>query len=266
MTEKEFVQWQVDEYNKAVGNLNESDGYDCVICKNKGFTSMVKYNEFIKSHFETLVPCKCARIRSAIKRLNRSGLKNIVKDYTFDNYKCETAWQDNVKFYAMRFCKDNENNWFFIGGQSGAGKTHLCTAIAVHYIRTGKEMRYMLWRDEISRIKASMNDDAGDMIKELKETQVLYIDDLFKMGKDEDGRVKMPTASDVNIAFEILNYRLLNPELITIISSERTLVELNQIDEAIAGRIAEKTKDAGYCLNIKKDPSRNWRMKGIQEV
>lgn len=61
-------------------------------------------------------------------------------------------------------------------------------------------------------------------------------------------------------------YRGPNPELVTIISSERTIGELSQIDEAIAGRIAERAKAAGYCLSIKRDPARNWRLKGIEEV
>jgi DNA replication protein DnaC len=103
-------------------------------------------------------------------------------------------------------------------------------------------------------------------MKELKETDVLYIDDLFKSGKDNDGRYKAPTAADVNVAFEVVNYRYNNPELITIISSERTLVELDDIDEAIAGRIAEKSKAGGYCINLKPDKTRNWRMKGLLEL
>ena len=103
-------------------------------------------------------------------------------------------------------------------------------------------------------------------MKELKKTDVLYIDDLFKGGKGEDGKYKPPTAADINAAFEIINYRYNNPELVTIISSERTLVELNDIDEAIAGRIAERSKESGYCINLKPDKKRNWRMKGLMEI
>jgi DNA replication protein DnaC len=191
-----------------------------------------------------------------------------VKDYTFDKYEAEEPWQQTIKATAQRFLQDDRNTWFFIGGQSGAGKTHICTAIAVHYIRNGKEVKYMLWRDEITKVKAVVNDPEqyGELMKALKETDVLYIDDLFKGGKGEDGQYKPPTAADINAAFEIINYRYNNPNLITIISSERTLVELNEIDEAIAGRIAERAKESGYCINLKKDKSRNWRMKGVGEI
>lgn len=268
MSQQELEQFKADSYNRTEGRLNQVDGYNCDLCKNKGYIASVYHNEQFGYYSELMTPCKCMKVRNAIKRLNRSGLKNVVKDYTFDKYEATEEWQRLIKEKAKTFCKDDDNNCFFIGGQSGAGKTHICTAIAVDYIRNGKEVKYMLWRDEITRLKAVVNDmeQFTPFMKELKQTDVLYIDDLFKSGKGDDGKYKPPTAADINYAFEIINYRYNNPELITIISSERTLVELNDIDEAIAGRIAERSKNQGYCINLKKDSSRNWRMKGLNEI
>lgn len=260
--EEEKARW----YNESVGNLNERDGYDCPLCKNKGDYMVVGESFGVPS--QALMPCKCQKARRAIMRLNKSGLKNIMRDYTFDKYETVDPWQETIKAKAIQFLKDSNHDWFFIGGQSGAGKTHICTAIAVQYIRDGREVKYMLWRDEITQIKSVVNehDKYTELMDALKKTDVLYIDDLFKSGKGEDGKPKMPTAADVNVAFEILNYRYNNPGLITIISSERTLSELLEIDEAVAGRIAEKSKAGGYCLNLKKDKSRNWRMRGCDEI
>ena len=266
MTEQEYEQRKCDRYNAEEGDLHIADGYECALCKNKGFTAEVR--EVYNHWSETLIPCKCQRARKAIHRLNRSGLQNVVKKYTFDKYEAVEPWQQSCKAAAMRFCKDAEHNWLFIAGQSGSGKTHLCTAATVHFIRKGNDAQYMLWRDDIAKIKAVGTDavEREALVKPLKETPVLYIDDLFKMGKDRNGNVEPPTPTDVNIAFEIINHRYNNPQLITIISSERTLTELCQIDEAVAGRIAERTKEAGYCLNIKRDPARNWRMRGLEEI
>lgn len=268
LTTQEYEQREADKFNSASGSLNVDDGYNCDICKNKGFIAKVIYDETYGDYIQLVSHCKCQKVRNAIRRLNNSGLKNIVKDYTFDKYETPDAWQQAIKTAALGFCKDTENNWFFIGGQSGSGKTHLCTAIAVYYIKHGKDCKYMLWRDDITKIKACVNelDEYKRIMKELKETSVLYIDDLFKSGKGIDGKPAAPTAADVNAAFEIINYRYNNPQLITIISSERTLAELFDIDEAIAGRIAERTKACGYCINLKKDSSRNWRMKGLSEI
>ena len=268
LSPKEYEERKANVYNASRGSLNEADGYNCDLCKNKGYIATVSHNEQFGYYSETLVPCKCQRVRNAIHRLHLSGLKNIMKDYTFDKYETQDEWRRVLKEKAMQFCRDDAHTWLFMGGQSGAGKTHLCTAIAVHYIRKGKDTKYMLWRDEIAQIKALVNDAQAyaERMRALKEAPVLYIDDLFKGGLAEDGRFRPPTEADIKAAFEIINYRYNNPDLITIISSERTIAEINQIDEAIAGRIAERAKAGGYCLNIKRDPARNWRMHGIAEV
>lgn len=268
MTPQEYEQRKADMYNESVGNLNEQDGYDCQVCKNRGFIAEVRQNEQFGYFSEVMRPCKCHKARNALRRLARSGLKDVVKKYTFDKYEAHEAWQQAVKDKAVKFSTDEENHWFFIGGQSGCGKTHLCTAIAIHMLRHGKDVRYMVWPKEIQAIQASVNDPERyeALTRELETTEVLYIDDLFKHGNDEFGRQKPPSEAEVRRAFEILNYRLNTPELTTIISSERTLAELIDIDEATAGRIAERTKDAGYCINIKKDRARNWRMRGVDEI
>ena len=212
--------------------------------------------------------CKCQRARKTIRRLNKSGLKNIIKDYTFKSYEAEEPWQKVIKDTAMRFVKDEEHTWFFIGGMTGCGKTHICTAIAGYYLKHDKAVKYMLWRDEVVKLKANVNNHAeySEMIDSLKTAEVLYIDDLFKTGKDADGNAQRPTGADVNIAFEILNYRYNNPKLITIISSECKVTDMLDIDEAVAGRIAEKTSQYGYGLNINRDRKKNYRLRGTIEL
>ena len=80
----------------------------------------------------------------------------------------------------------------------------------------------------------------------------MYIDDLFKTKQGAS-----VTAADINIAFEILNYRYIN-DMLTIISSEKTLREILDIDEAVGSRIYEMAQ--GYILNISADPAKNYRM------
>ena len=107
-----------------------------------------------------------------------------------------------------------------MGGQSGAGKTHLCTAVTVHYIRKGKEARYMLWRDEIAQIKAIVTDSAAYAARmdALKKTPVLYIDDLFKGSLkdgihddnfDVDEELKKPTFTKAGDIWTLGRHRLI---------------------------------------------------------
>jgi DNA replication protein DnaC len=193
--------------------------------------------------------------------MKRSGLKDIITDYTFDKFIDSEPWQKAVKAAAVEYSK-NPTGWFALCGQSGSGKTHLCTAICREFLLSGKRVVYMLWRDEIVKIKeaAKGSEDSGelrDLLDKYKTAEVLYIDDLFKTGRAADNTIPKPTAADINYAFEIINYRYNNPSFITIISSELTEDELLDVDEAIGGRIYERAK----TFTIAKNRDRNYRIK-----
>lgn len=247
-----LTQMQVDAYNNTEGNLNEYDGYNCSHCKNKGFIARVDENGN-----EAHRPCKCSKVRETLRKARKSGLGNILSDYTFDKYKTENKWQNDLKNTAIAFCKDDEAKWFFIGGQVGSGKTHLCTAIAGHYIKAGYDTQYMLWCEESKKLKAIVNDFAlyNDAINKYKSASVLYIDDFLKTQNGEQ-----PTKGDINLAFEILNSRLMETDKITIISSEKTLTDILTYDEATMSRIYQKT--GKYKTNIAKDLEKNYRLRG----
>lgn len=256
MTQEEAVRFKVDCENRKSGNLNERDGYDCKVCKNKGVIH--KVDVYLGDYKEIVADCECAPIRKSIRRMKRSGLEDVIKKCTFARFEATEEWQRVVKQTAMEYAKEPAG-WFFIGGQSGCGKTHLCTAICRELLLKGMETYYMKWRDDIAKLKglALDADEREKMISKYKNAPVLYIDDLFKTGRNPDGTEPKPTAADINIAFEIINYRYCKPELLTVISSELSVNELVDIDEATGGRICERAK----VLNIAKDRSRNYRTK-----
>ena len=149
---------------------------------------------------------------------------------------------------------------------SGCGKTHICTAICREFLLHESEVVYMLWRDDIVRIKAAITDseEYSGEIQRYKQAETLYIDDLFKTGRgQDDSGMQKPTAADINVAFEILNYRY-NNKLPTIISSECTMSELLKIDEAIAGRIVECASP--MVLAVRPDKGKNYRLKKAVEL
>lgn len=258
MTNEELLaraQEQADRVNKASGNLT---GYDCPVCRNKGWVEEVRENgQQAGRPCYTTGPreCECMKIRKSKWLLKKSGLERLAARCTFDSFKTEEPWQAAIKRSAIEFTKCF-CGFFFIGGQSGCGKTHICTAMALAFINQGRETRYMLWTDEAARIKACITDEAvyNDKMWSLKTVDVLYIDDLFK----PTGANAQPTSADIRLAYEVINYRY-NAGKTTIISSERTTSELNDIDEAIAGRIKEYSE--GFCINIARDKAKNWRMK-----
>ena len=257
LSARDYEQFKVDGLNATVGKRNEEDGYNCPVCKNKGYVfKVVEYADGSFSH--VCADCKCAEIRRSIMRMKRSGLKDIIKDYTFDKFEATEPWQKTIKSAAKDYAT-NQKGWFYIGGQSGCGKTHLCTAICREFLLEGKQVVYMMWRDDIAKIKglATFPEERQQMIDQFKMAEVLYIDDLFKTGRNADGSEPKPTAADINAAFEIINYRYNNPALLTIISSELNEDELLDIDEAVGGRVFERSK----TFSIAKDRSRNYRIK-----
>ena len=238
---------KIERYNEEIGTLK---GNDCPTCKNKGYV-MILDEEYI-----ALKECECLRTRKNKQLVEKSGLKKLIQEYTFEKFIANETWQRVIKEKALEFVQDMQPHWFFIGGQVGAGKTHICTAIVNELMQQGHEALYMLWRDEIMKLKANVMEgtEYAQAINAFKTKKVLYIDDLFK-----SERGKPPTTSDINIAFEILNARYNNRELITIISSEKLLKEIMGIDEAIGSRIFQKV--GSYVLELNRNPKMNMRLR-----
>lgn len=261
--EEAYCRMKCDALNAEPGGLNARDGYDCPQCKNRGYIAEPRQDDR-GIWREWVRPCRCRKTRAAMRRLERSGLKDIVREYTFDRYEAADDWQKAIKTAAERFVADDAHTCWFIGGASGCGKTHICTAIAGWYLRHGREVRYMLWRDEVVRLKASVTDaEEYDRIMEpLKRAEVLYIDDLFKTGRDEKTQSKRPTQADINIAFELINARYNNRRLVTILSSECVIEDILAIDEAIGGRIVERAMRQGYGFNVYPGEGKNYRLRG----
>jgi len=264
-SQEAYEQERTALYNASKGSLHEKDGWNCDICSNKGYIGEVEQNEMFGYYSMILKPCKCMRVRNALKRLEKSGLGDVVHTCTFDKYETPQEWQKDIKETALRFVADDSHNWFYIGGQSGAGKSHICTAIAIHYIRQAKNVRYMMWLDDIDRIKNAVTDaDAfEDLMNTYKNADVLYIDDLFKPVRGSDGRVMMPSGADIRRTFEIINYRYNLPGAVTIISSEKTIDELLDVDQALGGRIFQLTNAGGYCISLDHDIRKNYRLQGV---
>ncbi len=243
---------KADTLNSLVGDLT---GTDCTKCKNTGRIAHPREDGTV-----AVTECGCMKMRRCIWKMEKSGLKDVIREYAFDKFQTPATWQQKAKTIAQSYAEKPEG-WFLACGQSGSGKTHLCTAICRELLLSGKQVVYSAWRQDVAELKAiSMDSDRrAEKMAELKNAEYLYIDDLYKMGANPDGEVK-PTSADVSIAFEIINHRYIN-KLPTIISTEMLPEELLHIDEATGGRIVERAK--GNTLAIGKDTDKNYRLQGV---
>ena len=207
---------------------DESGKYRCTKCKDVTYI-LTK---------EGAVPCSCKSIRESEMMLKKSGISKEFANKTFDSldYSCNMQIfnaYNMAREYVMDFEEilDNRQNSIIFMGSVGGGKSHLSFAIANDLMKKGKSVIYMGYRDAIIKMKQNvMNMDVYEkIIKKYKDCKVLMIDDLFK------GNI---TGSDINIIFEIVNHRYFN-NLPMIISTEKNMDELLQIDEAIGSRILE---------------------------
>lgn len=89
----------------------------------------------------------------------------------------------------------------------------------------------MAYRNAVTRIKQNIMDEEvyNRELNQYTSAQVLYIDDLLK------GRL---TETDINIMYEIVNYRYMN-NMPVIISTEKSTDDLLAFDEAIGSRLIE---------------------------
>lgn len=242
-TETEKIQWKPFHPNAPI------EKGICPICRGeRQLMAFIDGNLYFKK-------CSCFEKEITMQQLKKTGIAESIEKYTFENFQTAEQWQQRLKQKALKFLEEKDK-WFFVGGQVGCGKTHICTAILGEFINQGKSVKYILWANEIVKLKANKMDDENyqSLINPLLTTQILYIDDFFKTEKG-----KKPSEADIRTAFEIINYRYVNKGLITIISSEKTVDDLIAIDETIGSRIHEKAKD--YINIIIWEEGRNWRLR-----
>ena len=233
--------------NERPGGLT---GYECKRCLNRGYMMQAREDGSLVS-----VECRCMPIRRSLRLLERSGLAKLVPQCKFECFQTPESWQKTMLDKARAFAADPDGRWFLASGTPGSGKTHLCTAICRELMLRGNETRYMLWTDESKALKACVN-DAGAYKKRmnpLKTVPVLYIDDFLKCKSGE-----YPTAGDVNLAFEIINGRYMDRQLVTVISSEWYPDDLLEIDGALGSRIYERAKESTISIV---GEGKNWRLK-----
>lgn len=226
--------------------------YKCDKCCDTGWILIPQENRQALA-----ISCDCRKIEKLKNEWKYSGINVEQSKYTFSSFEVWNEASSRIKDTAAAYCtefdeiKDKRRNSLLLCGQVGSGKTHCSIAVALNFLKQRIKVVYMPYRDVITKIKQNMIDQEyySRIISKYKTCEVLLIDDLFK-GKINE--------SDINIMFEIINYRYLNM-LPVIVSSEFTIDSLLSFDEGVGSRVYEMSKD--YIVEIEKDIQNNYRLR-----
>ena len=237
--------------------------YNCSICKNTLSTHSIDfYNDGTGHYFHhESKPCKCNLIRKSLKIMQDNGLLGIIKKKTFSNFTTTEAFQKTIKTNAVNFVKAiiaKQKVSFFIGGQSGAGKTHICSAMLGELARNGICVYFFNYIQDMATLnryqyKTEKTDEYENLLSMYKQADILYFDD-FMFGE--------VSVSEQKIIFNIINHRYEN-DLPCIISSNKTMNDIRRINAPIYGRLYEMCSK--FVININNDETKNFRTGGKNE-
>lgn len=222
--------------NQQKEQQKETNHFKCEQCKDTGYIITPK------EHSQPIMtPCSCME-EGKIKRLWRnSGINTDNLDKSFSNFEGWSTKAKEIKSKAAEYYKAfntiraDRRNSILLCGNPGSGKTHIALALANNFLKKNVRVVYMPYRDIVTSLKQNMIDEEyyKKTLSKYQTCEVLLLDDLYK------GKVN---ETDINIMFELINYRYLN-HLPLIVSTEFTVERLLSFDEAIGSRIYEMSKD-----------------------
>jgi DNA replication protein DnaC len=229
--------------------------YKCTVCKDEeGY--LVKDAE----GRDVWKICECKSIRRIERLMKSSYITDEFRQKRFGNFIRDGRPQavadafEAAREYATEFrqIRNRRENSIALLGRPGCGKTHLLMAIANKLLCSGVGVAYFPWVEGFNDLKSDM-DTAAEKVYRLQQAEVLYIDDLFK------GR-KEVTPYQMEQLFAIINYRYLQHKPM-LISSERTISDMCEIDEGIGSRIYEVCRR--YKVTLQGGQELNFRLSGM---
>lgn len=238
--------------------------YQCEECKdNEGYFKKVDEEISVKGvptmiKMDRWVDCKCKLDREIQRTFKSSKVTEEFLRKRFDNFildnrpACIRHAFNTAKAYSYHFqsFRNFRENSVCALGNPGSGKTHLLMAVANELMNQNVKVLYFPWVEGFNEIKDDLS-QMDERISRLQKVDVLFIDDMWK------GR-KSPTEFQIEQAFAIINYRYMEKKPI-LISSERSIDQMCDIDEALGSRINEMCKD--FRIVMKGGRELNYRLR-----
>ena len=229
---------ETDELNKKRDNLLVAAGYpadytdvkyECEKCSDSGYVGIKM--------------CDCMRNALVMAGYESSGIADLMRRQTFDNFSLEYYKQNAetynkmgkifayAKNYAENFNSGSSESIAMFGG-TGLGKTHLSSAIAKKVIEKGNDVFYVTAVGMMSDFEVeqfgSQQTQRGELTDRYFDCDLLIIDDLG---------AELTNNFTISCLYNIINVRI-NRRAATILSTNLTQQELfKRYSERITSRI-----------------------------
>ena len=252
----------MDQVRMTSQNLEaKKTEYQCNECQDSGW--------IYSKESDSYTQCRCVKIKHVKSLWNNFGVKpeetmKLAEYIPYDNIT-KSAKEKAINYIkSFNDIAGKKENSYGLFGQAGAGKSHIVIAIGAELLNRDidpVEVVYMPYLEVSRELKANTNNDEYyiQVSNRYCKAKLLIIDDLFK-DKMRNGQLikgACITESDMKHIYPILNYRYLN-HLPIVFSTECTPKILNELDEALAGRILESCDEN---ITIFKGPQYNYRMR-----
>ncbi len=184
------------------------------------------------------------RITRLQKVLGRSGIQELHRTCTFQNYNAELPGQrnalDKAKQYANQF--GGGFGGFIFSGGCGTGKNHLAAAIGNHLLAKNKSVLVVTVPDLMMRFRETYQDGAKlsehDLMSDLCNVDLLILDDIGVQRGNKNEEV---------VLFQIVDRRLSAKKPVGMLTN----LNVEQLTELLTERIMDRMRmDGGMWVNF----------------
>ena len=248
---------QVKANTQHSTSRNLKADYKCNKCKD---TTWIETENGMKR-------CTCYEKSISTRRWERFGVDphkvKSIKNFQDYNEVTKKAKSLAIKYIQnFQTIRHEEENGLAFLGQPGAGKSHLAVGIGANFIKgvICPNVIYMPYLEAMKELKCAQfeSDEYFRLLNKYTKADLLIIDDLFK-DKVKNRKIRENaelTEADTRCILPIINQRYINNKP-TIYSSECTPNMLLDIDEALAGRILERSNVVVFKYGLEN----NYRMR-----
>ncbi|QZN97813.1 ATP-binding protein [Symbiopectobacterium purcellii] len=184
------------------------------------------------------------RVNRLQKILGRSGIQELHRACSFQNYNAELPGQRNALDKAKRYASEFGSRFggFIFSGGCGTGKNHLAAAIGNHLLSKNKSVLVVTVPDLMMRFRETYQDGAkvseADLMNDLCNVDLLILDDIGVQRGNQNEEI---------VLFQIVDRRLSAKKPVGMLTN----LDVEKLTALLTERIMDRMRmDGGMWINF----------------